>query len=136
MVWAAGTMRSFAYPSMRIAVPVLSFALGGTISSAVILAIAGMLGHGAAAMGNLAATLPWIALVALTIFVPPNALVMWAVQRVDSGRVGILLMTEAMIGSISAALFSGEPYGAMQAAGTVLIVGAGLVEVLGRRGQA
>ncbi len=133
MVWAAGTLRSSAYPSARVAVPALSFALGGAVTSAVILAIALWLGHASAATGNLAATLPWIALVALTIFVPPNVLVMWAAQRLDSARVGILLMTEAMMGAISAALFSGEPFGMAQVIGTVLVVGAGLLEVSAHR---
>ena len=38
--------------------------------------------------------LPWIMLLGLIIFVPPNFLVLWAAQRIDSARVGILLMTE------------------------------------------
>jgi drug/metabolite transporter (DMT)-like permease len=133
MVWAAGTLRSSAFPSARVAVPAMSFAMGGAVSSAVIMAVALWFGHAAAATGNLTATLPWIVLAALIIFVPPNALVMWAAQRLDSGRVGILLMTEAMMGAISAALFSGEAFGTAQVIGTVLVVGAGLLEVLGRR---
>ena len=66
-------------------------------------------------------------------FVPPNFLVLWAAQRIDSGRVGILLMTEVLVGAATAALFSGEPFGLMELTGTALIVCAGLVEVLGRR---
>lgn len=133
IIWAAGTLRSSAYPTDRIALPAFSFALGGALASLVVLGLAVMLGHGLAASGNMWSALPWIVLVALTIFVPPNALVMWATQRLDSGRIGVLLMTEAMMGSISAALLAGEAYGWTEAAGTFLIVGAGLVEVLGRR---
>ncbi len=48
-------------------------------------------------------------------------------------RVGILLMTEVLAGSVTAAMFSGDPYGAGEAAGTVMILCAGLVEVLWRR---
>lgn len=132
IIWAAGTLRSSAYPTARIALPAFSFALGGALSSLVILALAAAMGHGLAASGNMLSALPWIVVVALTIFVPPNALVMWASQRLDSGRIGVLLMTEAMMGSISAALLAGEAYGWTEAVGTVLIVGAGLVEVLGR----
>ena len=40
MCWAAGTIRSFRRPTRRIALPVFGFALGGFVSSAVILAIA------------------------------------------------------------------------------------------------
>jgi drug/metabolite transporter (DMT)-like permease len=70
---------------------------------------------------------------ALIFFVPPNFLVLWAAQRIDSGRVGILLMTEVLAGAATAALFSGEAFGTMELAGTLLILCAGLVEVLGRR---
>ena len=36
---------------------------------------------------------------ALIFFVPPNFLILWAAQRIDSGRVGILLMTEVRLSS-------------------------------------
>ena len=86
-----------------------------------------------AAVSNLMPVLPWIVLLAIIIFVPPNFLVLWAAQRMDPGRVGILLMTEVLVGSISAGLLAGEAYGASEAIGTALIVTAGLVEVWGRR---
>ena len=133
MLWAAGSLRSFASPSVRIAVPVFMFAAGGLVSSSAILVLAAQTGLPLAAAGNFVHTLPWIILLALIIFVPPNFLVLWAAQRIDPGRVGILLMTEVLAGAMSAAAFSGEAFGAMELAGTVLIVCAGLVEVLGRR---
>lgn len=133
MLWAAGTLLSFRRPSERIALPVLTFCLGGLASSLAVVAIAAASGSELAVMSNPSVTLPWSVLFALIFFVPPNFLVLWAAQRIDSGRVGILLMTEVMAGSLTAALFSGEPYGAMELTGTLLIVCAGLVEVLGRR---
>ena len=133
MLWAAGTLRSFARPSEGIALPVFSFSIGGLASSAVILMIAAGLSLPLASTGNIANALPWIVLLALIIFVPPNFLVLWAAQRIDSGRVGILLMTEVLVGSVTAAAFSGEPFGIMELTGTILIVAAGLIEVLGRR---
>lgn len=133
MLWAAGTMRSYARPSHGIALPVFGFSLGGLISSVVILCIARYLAAPVAEAGNLPAVAPWIVALSLIIFVPPNYLVLWAAQRIDSGRVGILLMTEVVVGSVTAALFSGEHFGLAELAGTLLIVCAGLVEVLGRR---
>jgi drug/metabolite transporter (DMT)-like permease len=96
-------------------------------------AIAAGLGSPIAAFGNLAVSLPWAVLFALIFFVPPNFLVLWAAQRIDSGRVGILLMTEVLAGALTAWLFAGEDFGAMEFTGTALILCAGLVEVLGRR---
>lgn len=133
MLWAAGTLRSFTMPSSGIALPVFTFSVGGLVSSAIILAVGAGLAMPLASMGNLIQALPWIILLALVIFVPPNFLVLWAAQRMDPGRVGILLTTEVLVGSISAALFSGEAFGMTELAGTVLIVCAGLIEVLGRR---
>jgi drug/metabolite transporter (DMT)-like permease len=133
LLWSAGTLRSFARPSQGIALPVFCFAGGGLAASAVLLIIASALSLPMAAVSNLLPVLPWIVLLAIVIFVPPNFLVLWAAQRMDPGRVGILLMTEVLVGSISAGLLAGEAYGASEAIGTALIVTAGLVEVWGRR---
>jgi drug/metabolite transporter (DMT)-like permease len=133
MLWTTGTLRSFAKPSKGIAIPVFAFSAGGLLSSAVILAIGAKFSLPLASTGDFVETLPWVILLALIIFVPPNGLVLWAAQRIDPGRVGILLMTEVLVGSITAALFSGEPFGIVDLIGTVFIVCAGLIEVLGRR---
>lgn len=133
MCWAAGTIRSYANPSPGIALPVFAFSLGGFAASAVILAIGGWLSMPLASAGSLVEALPWMIPLALIFFVPPNFLILWAAQRIDPGRVGILMMTEVLVGSVSAALYSGEPFGPMEFIGTTLIVCAGLVEVLARR---
>lgn len=132
MCWAAGTLRSYRRPSQRIALPVFGFALGGFLSSAIIVLIAGAMKLPLAEVGHMAAMLPWIVALGLILFVPPNFLVLWAAQRIDPSRVGILLMTEVLFGSISAALLSGEPFLVTDAIGTALIVGAGFIEVLRR----
>jgi drug/metabolite transporter (DMT)-like permease len=132
MCWAAGTIRSFHRPTTLVAQPVFGFALGGFLSSAVILVIAAAMALPLAQPGHLASMLPWIVLIGLIIFVPPNFLVLWAAQRIDSARVGILLMTEVLFGTLSAGLLSGQPFGLAEGVGTALIVGAGLIEVLRR----
>lgn len=133
MLWAAGTLRSYARPSPGVSLPVLSFCIGGIISSLSVVAVAGALGSPISDLSNLAQGLPWAILFGLILFAPPNFLVLWAAQRIDPGRVGILLMTEVLAGAVTAALFSGEQFGAMELTGTILILCAGLVEVLGRR---
>lgn len=132
MCWAAGTLRSYRRPTQRIVQPVFGFALGGLLSSLLILALATAMALPLAESGHLLPALPWIVLLGLIIFVPPNFLILWAAQRIDSARVGILLMTEVLFGAISAALLSGEPFGLTEAIGTALITGAGLIEVFRR----
>ena len=131
MLWAAGTMRSHRSPAEGAALPLFAFALGGVVSSLLVLAVSA--GTPLAAADGTSGHLIWIVLTALVMFVPPNALVLWAAQRIDSGRVGILLMTEVLAGAITAALFSGESFGPMEFTGTALIVCAGFIEVVGRR---
>jgi drug/metabolite transporter (DMT)-like permease len=55
-----------------------------------------------------------------------------AVTLLTPGRVGILLMSDVIVAVITAAWFSGEPFGLREAAGTILIVSAAAVEVLDR----
>jgi drug/metabolite transporter (DMT)-like permease len=136
MMWSFGSLRSYAKPHSGIAVPVFCFALGGFVSSLAILAYAASTTMPLAATGGLPTLWPWIILLALIIFVPPNFLVLWASQRIDPGRVGILLMTEVLVGSLSAAFLSGESFGWAKALGAAMIVGAGLTEVLSRAPQA
>ena len=133
ILWAAGTMHSFARPARGVALSVFSFSVGGVISSALVLVIVLQMDLPIAAYGALLPSLPWIILAALIFFVPPNFLILWAAQRLDPGRIGILLTTEVMVGAISAALLSGEPFGTPEFLGTAFIISAGLVEVLARR---
>jgi drug/metabolite transporter (DMT)-like permease len=133
MLWAAGTMHSYARPAAGIALPVFTFSLGGVVASGVILALGAAAGMPMASAGPLWAALPLIIAAALVFFVPPNFLVLWAAQRLDPGRVGILLTTEVLVGALSAGFLSGQPIGLPEIAGTAFIVSAGLVEVLGRR---
>jgi len=132
MLWAAGTLRSFHRPTRKVAMPVFSFAAGGFLSSVVILVAAAALALPLADPGHMRDMLPWIMLLGLIIFVPPNFLVLWAAQRIDSARVGILLMTEVLFGTLSAGLLSGQPFTLAEGLGTALIVSAGLIEVLRR----
>ena len=133
MLWSWGTMRSFDKPSPGIALPVFGFAAGGLVSSLGLLSIAGVASLPVAQSAGLWSGLPWIVLAALIVFVPPNFMVLWASQRIDPGRVGILLMTEVLVGALTAALYSGDRFTWADGLGTALIVASGLTEVLGRR---
>jgi drug/metabolite transporter (DMT)-like permease len=68
----------------------------------------------------------------LGLVLPSSLLIIWATAELPAPRVGILLMTEVVAGTLSAAVLSGEPFGPPQAIGSLLIVGAGICDVLGR----
>lgn len=54
---------------------------------------------------------------------------MWAAARLDPARVGILLMAEVLIGSVTAALIAGERMSPWEMAGGALVLVAGVMEV-------
>ncbi len=57
------------------------------------------------------------------------AALLWAVQRIDPARVAILLMSEVLVGAISASIFAHETLQPLEIAGGILVVGAGVLEI-------
>ena len=84
----------------------------------------------------LGAIAPWLALTTLAWAVPIIVLLMWGTQRLDPGRVGILLMGEVLVGAVTAAILTDEPFGARQFIGGGLIVAAALIDVLAHAPEA
>jgi drug/metabolite transporter (DMT)-like permease len=86
-------------------------------------------------MPNLALLSPawyWILLVAL-VMAPITYLTIWPATLLSPGRVGMLLMVEVIVGVASAAVLTDEPFGLREISGAVLIVSAGVVEVMRRQ---
>jgi drug/metabolite transporter (DMT)-like permease len=57
------------------------------------------------------------------------AALMWATVRLDPARVGILLMTEVVFGSVTAAVFAGESLSNSEMVGGALVILCGMLEV-------
>ncbi|SDY09460.1 DMT family transporter [Citreimonas salinaria] len=57
------------------------------------------------------------------------ALLIWATARLDPARVGILLMSEVLVGATSAAAFAGEHLSPFELAGGALVLLAGALEI-------
>ena len=76
-------------------------------------------------------TLPAIPLLlifmALLIF-PGTYASLWGPKFLSPGVVGLLFMTEIVVGSISVALLAGEPFGIREVVGIILIAGSSLIE--------
>ncbi|MGR3591687.1 MAG: DMT family transporter [Limimaricola soesokkakensis] len=54
---------------------------------------------------------------------------MWATTRLEPARTGILLMSEVLVGALSAAWLAGEHLGPLELAGGALVLCAGVLEV-------
>lgn len=79
---------------------------------------------------QLLVALPWvIAAVALWV-VPGMALSFWAVSLMSPTRAAILFMFEALVGVLSAAILTDEPFGWREIIGGSMILGAGLLDVM------
>ncbi len=72
---------------------------------------------------------PWLVAVSV-LMLPATFLTIWPPTVLSPGRAGILFSFEIVVGVASAALLTSEPFGARELIGTILIVGAGIVEVL------
>jgi len=53
---------------------------------------------------------------------------MWATSLLEPPRVGILLMSEVVVGTLSAAMFANEPFGIVMTIGAMLVVAACFLE--------
>jgi drug/metabolite transporter (DMT)-like permease len=74
------------------------------------------------------ATLAWAALAALAWLLPTTWALLWGARFLEPGRVSLLLLLEVAVAAASAALLAGEPFGAREAAGCLLILAAGALE--------
>lgn len=130
--WSLGTLRSFHGPSLPVSSTVLAFSIGGLGTTLAVMVLRYYTGDLSTDLAAVVGVMPLLLTLGLFMFAIPNLFVLWAAQEVEPARVGILLLAEVLTGTISAALFSMEPFGAAQTLGAVLIVAAGVVEVTAR----
>ena len=76
----------------------------------------------------LAKILPWLIPGMLAVVATGVYASMWGVPYLNPAVVGLLFMTEISVGAITAALWSGEPFGPRELAGVLLITAAGTAE--------
>jgi drug/metabolite transporter (DMT)-like permease len=77
----------------------------------------------------------WAVAFAVFWVVPVIWLTLYGARRIDPARLGIFLLLDVVIGSGTAALLAGEPFGTAEAVGATLIVSAALLEAWSYRGE-
>nr|WP_286009636.1 DMT family transporter [Salinicola sp. S1-1-2] len=75
----------------------------------------------------------WIAAAAGLWWSASLAIVVWAARHLPPARLGILMMSEVLVGVLSAALLAGEPLAMIQVIGAVLVIAAAVLEVIPSR---
>lgn len=81
-------------------------------------------------IGVYLAQLPWVVPTLIIVVVSGVYASMWGTQKLNPGLAGLLFMTEISIGAMTAALWSGDPFGGREVIGIVLISLAGIMESL------
>jgi len=133
ILFAFGAMRVRQAPETSVFEQILAFFLYGSVAALALpvlpLAVLGQ----PPSIDQLVVIAPWLLLIAGGFLIPVMWGIYWGSSQVDPGRLGILLQIEAVVGIFSAALLTGEPFGLREAIGAVLVISAGLVEVIGNR---
>lgn len=132
MIWAVAAvlMRDARGNGNEAADYTVSYFLWGSVA-AVAIAVVPFAGiNPAPAPATVAATLPWFLPVLLVLVVPAVFAVMWGTPHLNPGMVALLFMTEISVGTVTAAIWAGEPFGLREMSGIVLITLAGLAEVV------
>ena len=126
VTWALGTLRVHQDAEVSPIAHTAALFVGGTAVLAVIALVPAMAGPAPVPTAPVAA----IVLAIAVLSVASAGGILWGARLISPGRAGLLLMMEVITGLASAAVLAGEPFGAIQIAGSMLIVAAALVEVL------
>ena len=74
--------------------------------------------------------LPLLLIFMALLVLPGTYASLWGPKYLSPGIVGLLFMTEIVVGAISVALLAGEPFGIRELTGVLLIAGASMLEPL------
>jgi drug/metabolite transporter (DMT)-like permease len=128
ILWSIGTTGIRTKSDLEPVEAAFVFAIGAFITA---LLLAPFLEHGTA--GKIAGSIGTSAGLALVTgflwWVLSVAGLMWATARLEPARVGILLMTEVLVGAISAAILANETLLATEIVGGALVLCAGILEI-------
>lgn len=130
--WTIGTYKIYQLektPPLHLS---FAFVTGAVLVTVVTLLIGGARLGGTAEIPDLSALWPVLILTGL-FALPMIYLTIWPAKVLTPGRIGILLMSEVLVGFGSVALLAGDPFGWVEVLGAVLIISATLVELLGNR---
>ena len=129
LCWSFASVRLFQGGSTFIFEKTFAFIAGAFVVGAALALLPLGIENALPDMASLKQGWAWIAGVALFLL-PATWLTIWPTTVLSPARIGILFMTEAIVGIGSAAWLTNEPFGLREMIGTALIMSAALVEVL------
>ena len=129
MTWAVGTLGLYKASGVTASGQVFAFVIGALFVSILSLGPLYLSGEADPNPATLLAVSPF-AVLSVIYVIPMMFLTVWPATFLPPARVGLLLMSEVVVGLLTAAAFAGEHFGLREAIGAVLIVGAAVVEVV------
>jgi len=130
MAWALGTLGLYKSRGISVSGQLFSFLLGGLVVALLAASLMPDLAPNNIAASEAAQLAVFVVLAAVYVL-PMTWLTVWPATLLSPARVGLLLMSEVVVGLVSAALLANEPFGWREVMGAVLIVGAAVVELTG-----
>ena len=130
MFWALGSLGLLRAKQVPVMPQIVSFLGGSLVISLLSIWLIGspvQVPITAADWGQLIGFLGLFVVFALPMF----WLTLAPARVLSPAKVGILLMSEVIVGAISAMMFSGQPFGTAELIGTILILAAAFIEVRG-----
>ena len=79
---------------------------------------------------SLVSMLPFLLILSLVFFIPSNIIILWSPSKIGAGLFSILVLSEIIFGTISAALLANEPFGWRETVGGLLMLIAGFLEII------
>jgi drug/metabolite transporter (DMT)-like permease len=76
------------------------------------------------------AMMPWLLLMSAVFLIPTNIVLLWTPSVVGGGLYSIIILIEIVVGSASAAVLTDESFGWREIVGSMLIITAGLTEIV------
>lgn len=73
--------------------------------------------------------LPLLLVLSLFFFIPSNIIILWSPSKIGAGLFSILVLSEIIFGTVSAALLSNEVFGWREGIGGLLMLLAGFGEI-------
>ena len=129
ITWAMGSLGLYRTSGISVPGQVFAFVSGALVLSLLSLPFGGGLAS-SEAVGEMVIRIGPVALLSVLYTLPMFFLTIWPATKLTPARVGLLLMSEVVVGLISAAVFSGEPFGMREVLGAALIVSAAFLEVM------
>ena len=79
---------------------------------------------------SLVSMLPFLLILSLVFFIPSNIIILWSPSKIGAGLFSILVLSEIIFGTISAAFLANEAFGWRETVGSLLMLVAGFSEII------